>query len=57
MDAIERWAFDCLRAGDDFGTLCDGIASMVDPEDVAATAGGIVLRWVEDGLLTRLIVD
>lgn len=57
MDAIERWAFDCLRAGDDFGTLCDGIASMVDPDHVAAMAGGIVLRWVEDGLLTRLIVD
>ncbi|MCC6767279.1 MAG: putative DNA-binding domain-containing protein [Deltaproteobacteria bacterium] len=54
MDGIEWCALDHVRAGDDFGAMCVGLAAIVDADQVAATAGGIVLRWIEDGLLRGL---
>jgi hypothetical protein len=51
LDEVERTALAHVQAGDDFGTLCAGLASVVPEETVAATAGGLVLRWIEDGAL------
>jgi hypothetical protein len=51
LDEVERAALAHVQAGDDFGTLCAGLASMVPEETVAATAGALVLRWIEDGAL------
>ncbi|MCC6848398.1 MAG: putative DNA-binding domain-containing protein [Deltaproteobacteria bacterium] len=53
MDAIERRALERVCAGDDFGAMCFDLAAIVDADHVAATAGGLVLRWIEDGLLGR----
>jgi hypothetical protein len=51
LDEVERRALAHVRAGDDFGTLCSGLALVVPEDTVAATAGGLVLRWIEDGAL------
>lgn len=51
LDEIERAALAHVEARDDFGTLCAGLASMIAEETVAATAGALVLRWIEDGVL------
>lgn len=53
MDHIEQVALDHVRAGDDFGTTCEGLATLVAVDDVAATAAGMVLRWIDDGVLRR----
>jgi hypothetical protein len=51
LDEVERTALGHVQAGDDFGALCAGLASIVAEEAVAATAGALVLRWIEDGVL------
>ncbi len=51
IDVAERIALGHVRAGDDFATLCGGLAAVVPGEEVAATAGALVLRWVKDELL------
>jgi hypothetical protein len=51
LDEAERTALEHVQAGDDFGTLCAGLASIIPEETVAATAGALVLRWIEDGAL------
>ncbi len=51
MDAVEHTALRHVRAGDDFGELCVGLATVVPVDTIAATAGALVLRWIEDGLL------
>jgi hypothetical protein len=51
MDATERAALAHVQAGDDFGTLCDGLTALVSQEDAAGTAGALLLRWIEDGVL------
>jgi hypothetical protein len=52
MDDTERTALAHVQAGDDFATLCGGLAELVSEEHAAATAGGLVLRWIEDGVLS-----
>jgi hypothetical protein len=51
LDEVERTALGHLQAGDDFGALCAGLASLVAEDAVAAIAGALVLRWIEDGVL------
>jgi hypothetical protein len=51
MDRTERVALAHVQAGDDFAALCAGVATIVEPEAAAATAGAMMLRWIEDGVL------
>lgn len=51
MDPVEGAALDQLMRGDTFGTLCEGLARLLPAEEVAAVAGGLVLRWIEDEVL------
>lgn len=51
MDPPERVALGHVRAGDDFGTLCEGLAATMEAEEVATVAGALILRWVADELL------
>ena len=51
LDEVERTALGHVQAGDDFGAVCAGLASIVAEDTVAATAGALVLRWIEDGVL------
>jgi hypothetical protein len=46
MEAAEEAAFDRLAGGDTFAAVCEAVGD-------AAGAAGILLRWVEDGLLAR----
>ena len=51
MDAAERTALACVEAGDEFGDVCGALTSVVPPDAAAHTAGALVLRWMEDGIL------
>lgn len=52
MDETERTALAGVQAGDDFGTLCGALTTLVPEERAAETAGGLILRWVADGVLS-----
>lgn len=54
MDVIEHTALTALCAGEPFAVVCDTIAPLFDPtDDVSATIGSLLLRWIEDGILCR----
>jgi hypothetical protein len=57
MDGLEREAFAHLRAGEEFGALCAGLATLVPAERAAETAGAMVLRWIEDGILVGIATN
>jgi Putative DNA-binding domain len=50
MDDTEAAAFAHLRAGAGFATICERFADR-DPGEGAREAGGLLARWVEDGLI------
>jgi hypothetical protein len=54
MDGAEQVALAHVRAGDDFAALCGGLAAVVGPEAAAPTAGAVVLRWIDDGVLAAI---
>ncbi len=51
MDEVERAALAHVRAGSSFVDMCAELATVVAADEAAATAGALVLRWLEDGLL------
>ena len=51
MDLAERTALAHLQGGDEFAVLCSDLAAVVAPDAAAQTAGALVLRWIEDGVL------
>ena len=51
MNVPERLALAHVQAGDDFGSLCAGLATVMPAEQAAGAAGALVLRWIEDQLL------
>jgi hypothetical protein len=51
MDVVERTALACVEAGDEFADVCGGLTAVVPSEVAAQTAGALVLRWIEDGIL------
>ncbi len=51
MDVVERTAFASALAGRDFSGICDGLSTVVSVDEAATTAGGLVLRWIADGIL------
>ncbi len=54
MDGIERTALASVQAGDSFSTLCEGLATIAPAETAAEAAAGLVLRWIDDGMLAAL---
>ncbi len=54
MDDSERIAFAALAAGGTFADVCERVASVASAEKAATTAGSLVLRWLEDGVLGAL---
>lgn len=54
MDEAERIALATVAAGETFGALCERVATVTKPEESAAMAGSLVLRWIEDGILAAL---
>ncbi len=51
MDVPERIALAHVQAGDDFGSLCAGLATVMTGDEAGVVAGALVLRWIEDELL------
>lgn len=51
IDDAERLALGHVQARDDFATLCDGLAAVMEADRVATVAGALILRWVADELL------
>jgi hypothetical protein len=52
MAASEARAFRALERGEPFASLCAALDGG-EPEAAAREMGGLLLRWLEDGLLTR----
>jgi Putative DNA-binding domain len=53
MGDIERRVFPLLQRGEPFARLCAAGEGGLEPEAAAREVGGLLMRWFEDGLLTR----
>ena len=54
MDILEQTALAGMQAGESFASVCATVEPLVDAtDDVSATVGSLLLRWIEDGILTR----
>jgi hypothetical protein len=53
MGDLERRAFPALQRGEPFGALCAGLEDALASADAAHDVGALLMRWLEDGLLTR----
>ncbi|MGE0683076.1 MAG: DUF2063 domain-containing protein [Candidatus Binatia bacterium] len=51
MDVVEQTALNCLLADQPFASVCAVLEDVVSPEESASTVGGLLLRWIEDGIL------
>jgi hypothetical protein len=51
VDTVERIALEQLLAGAPFAALCGRLEVILSPSEAAREAAGLILRWVEDGLL------
>jgi len=56
MDETERLALRAVIAREPFGVLCESLSSLVPPESAPGEAAGLVLRWIEDGLLAATTI-
>jgi Putative DNA-binding domain len=54
MRPVEAEALRRLLAGGGFGAACDAIAEQTGAEAAPREAGGLLLRWIEDGILADL---
>jgi hypothetical protein len=50
VDAFEAAALERLLAGEPFANVCDVFGALA-AEEAAARAGGLLARWIEDGIL------
>jgi len=53
IGATERRVFPLLERGAPFSVLCAALEDDLEPEDAAREIGGLLLRWLEDGVLAR----
>jgi hypothetical protein len=54
MGDLERQIFPLLERGEPFARLCAAGEGGLEPDAAARAVGGLLMRWLEDGLLTRL---
>jgi len=54
MGTVEERALAQLLAGGGFGAVCEAVAELVPPMAAPREAGGLLLRWIEDGILVDL---
>jgi hypothetical protein len=55
MGDVERRVFPLLRRGEPFAALCAAADTEGDPEAAAREVGALLMRWLDDQLLTRSI--
>jgi hypothetical protein len=53
MGVAERQAFRALERGESFAGICAAVESDLGSSAAVREVGGILMRWLEDGLLTR----
>jgi hypothetical protein len=54
MPEREQTAFRLLQRGGPFAEICAALGDTVDSETAAREVGGLLLRWIEDGILAQL---
>ena len=54
LAALEAAALDGLAQGLSFAALCQALSERFPETDIASEAGGLLRRWVEEGLLAGL---
>ena len=52
IDIIEQTALSCLLSDKPFATVCAAVEEITRDGDATAAVGGLLLRWIEDGVLT-----
>jgi hypothetical protein len=57
LGADEAWMLDAVRAGQNFGELCEGLCQWHAPEAVAMQAASYLKLWLNDGLVTGIALD
>ena len=57
LDVDEAWAIEQAAAGENFGSICEGLLEWIDSEQVALRAAGFLRQWVTDGLLARIATE
>lgn len=55
VEAAEGGALLALAGGQAFGLLCDQLAHQLGPESAMAQAGEMLGRWLQDGLIARVV--
>jgi hypothetical protein len=56
LAAAERWALDAAQRGERFPAMCEGICAFVSPDEAPALAAGWLRTWVDDELITAVVV-
>jgi hypothetical protein len=54
MNSAERLGLDCVLAGKTFSEICAALEPVLPAETVTHEVGGLLMRWIEDGILERL---
>lgn len=52
MDNVEQKALASIIAGEPFASACAALETQMPEEEAASTIGRLMLRWIEDGILT-----
>lgn len=54
LDAKEAWALQCLQQGQTFDAVCEGLLQWYSEEEVAQQAVNMLLRWINDGIVSEI---
>lgn len=55
LSVDEAFALDAARRGETFAELCERLCEWIDPQNVPARAAGLLRRWIEDGMIERVV--
>jgi hypothetical protein len=54
LNTAERLGLDCVLAREPFAAICAALEPVLPAETVTHEVGGLLMRWIEDGILERL---
>jgi hypothetical protein len=52
IDVIEQTALNCFLSDQPFASVCAALEEVAPNGDATAAIGGLLLRWIEDGILS-----
>jgi hypothetical protein len=56
LEPDEAWGLEIAGQGQTFGELCAGLCDWYDPDAVPLRAASLLRSWLDDGLLTDIVV-